>query len=110
MQLADQRRELVAVQVVPAFSGVQVQAGVHVLSEDEVVEGSAAGSPHGDGFDRLLEFRCARYLYSPAEDTFLPIPGLAPDFAARLHRIATSKSIQGKGPAAQSCAHLRQAC
>lgn len=102
-QLADKRRELVVVQRVPSLAGINIQvaAAAHVLSEeDDSAEqpGSSSGLKGcSDGCDRLLEYRCGRYLYSPALNTFLPIPGVPTDFAGQLHRVATSRSIQGEG-------------
>lgn len=72
----------------------------HVLSEDESPIASptvAATAPlkGGDGYDRLLEYRCGRYLYHHAQATFLPVPDMPHDFAATLHTVAGSRNIKG---------------
>ena len=116
VQLVDRRRELVRVHRMPALCGVSVSAdarpppATHVLCEEEHEEeheggalkggGPAAGGSCGDGFDRMLEYRCGRYLYSEAQATFLPIPGLPSGFGAQLHRVASSRGIQGGWPGA----------
>ncbi|GAB4820540.1 hypothetical protein N2152v2_007586 [Parachlorella kessleri] len=103
--LVDGARELVPVQRLPGFSGINIQAAAatHVLSEEDAAEdeqeqhnlkGSGGGSS-SSGLDRLLECRCGRYLYSEGLDTFLPVPGLAPGFAGKLHRLA-SRRISGQ--------------
>lgn len=123
VQLVDRRRELVRVQLVPSFTGTVVAGGEpqHVLC-DEVLPPAAGGEDEGgalkgfsgagsglsDGLDRLLEYRCGRYLYSEAQATFLPIPGLPTDFASQLHRVATDRSIQGVP--ARSAAGSRVMC
>jgi hypothetical protein len=100
LQLVDKRRDLVRVQRVPSFSGINIQvAATHVLSEDDAVPDQAAGLSGlkgGDGYGRLLEYRCGRYLYSEALNTFLPIPGLPADFDGQLHRVASSRNIQSE--------------
>ena len=103
LQLVDGARELVPVQRLPAFSGINIQAAAatHVLSEDDAAEDEheqhnlKGSSGSSTGLDRLLECRCGRYLYSEGLDTFLPVPGLAPGFPGQLHRLA-SRRISGE--------------
>lgn len=55
----------------------------------------AAALKGGDGYDRLLEFRCGRYLFHHGKGTFLPVPALPADFGTTLHGVAGSRNIKG---------------
>ncbi|EFN58732.1 hypothetical protein CHLNCDRAFT_140417, partial [Chlorella variabilis] len=113
--LVDRHEDLVRVQKMASFSSISIQANGsaslslsassshhhhhHVLSEDESPIASptvAATAPlkGGDGYDRLLEYRCGRYLYHHAQATFLPVPDMPHDFAATLHTVAGSRNIK----------------
>ena len=73
----------------------------HVLSEDELPLSSGLAPSDtvalkgGDGYDRLLEYRCGRYLYNAVQATFLPVPAMPDDFGTTLHAVAGSRNIKG---------------
>ncbi|PSC67462.1 hypothetical protein C2E20_8853 [Micractinium conductrix] len=109
----DLQKELVRVQKLASFNAIDIQAScsthagslhTHVLDEDEtpvaspsafVVDATAA-LKGGDGYDRLLEFRCGRYLFHHGKGTFLPVPALPADFGTTLHGVAGSRNIKGQ--------------
>lgn len=90
--LADGRQELVHVTRLPALLSVTISrspSSPHVLHEDEIQEEDVPVLK-GDGCDRLLEYRCGRYLFSHAEQTFFPVPGLPKDFPATVRALAAA--------------------
>ena len=111
-QLVDKQQDLVRVQRMASFNSINIQASSsashhahsHVLSEDELPLAAAAAAAAadtaalkgGDGYDRLLEYRCGRYLYHHGEATFLPVAAMPADFAATLHTVAGSRNVKGK--------------
>lgn len=114
-QLVDKQQDLVRVQRLASFNSINIQAsagssGPHVLSEEESpMAGSPAGVADitplkgGDGYDRLLEYRCGRYLFHHGEATFLPVPALPADFGPALAAVAASRNIKGARPGAEKC-------
>lgn len=104
-QLADKQQDLVRVQRSASFNSINIQASAsvhahsHVLCEDESPLAprlpDTAPLKGGDGYDRLLEYRCGRYLFHHAQGTFLPVPPLPADFAAALAAVAGSRNIKG---------------
>lgn len=108
MQSVDRQQQLVWVQRLASFNSLNIQANgstslhhpSHVLEEEEEGEElplAAAAAPlkGGDGYDRLLEYRCGRYLYHHGRATFLPVPAMPVDFATTLHSVAGSRNIKG---------------
>jgi hypothetical protein len=108
----DKQQDLVRVQRMASFNSINIQASSsashhshsHVLSEDELPLAAAAAAAAadtaalkgGDGYDRLLEYRCGRYLYHHGEATFLPVAAMPADFAATLHTVAGSRNVKGE--------------
>ena len=97
-------------QKLASFNSINIQASssasshhaVHTLCEDESLPGSpdiatavVAALKGGDGYDRLLEYRCGRYLYHHGQATFLPVPAMPDDFGSALHAVAGSRNIKG---------------
>lgn len=65
---------------------VQLGVGPHLLtavSGVDVLQGYALE-------ERLLEFRCGRYFYVDAMDTFLPVPDVPKDFNKQLRTSAAA--------------------
>ena len=123
-QLVDKRQDLVRVQRLASFNSINIQASAagaaHVLADDEsptagaAAEALAAGTAPlkgGDGMDRLLEYRCGRYLFHHGEATFLPVPPLPTDFGPALAAVAGSRNVKGAaargGGRARGCTPLR---
>lgn len=106
-QLADKQQDLVRVQRSASFNSINIQASAsvhsaHVLCEDESPLAGALPLPldtaplkGGDGCDRLLEYRCGRYLFHHGQAAFLPVPPLPADFPASLAAVAGSRNIKG---------------
>ena len=102
-QLADKQQDLVRVQRSASFNSINIQASAsvhsHVLCEDESPLAAAlpdtAPLKGGDGYDRLLEYRCGRYLFHHGQGTFLPVPPLPADFPTGLAAVAGSRNIKG---------------
>lgn len=111
LQLVDKQQELVRVQKTASFNSINIQASsgsatgagllpTHVLAEDETPVGTPMMADvsllkGGDGYDRLLEYRCGRYLYNHAQGTYLPVPAMPADFSATLRGVAGSRNIKG---------------
>lgn len=100
-QLVDKQQDLVRVQKAASFNSINIQASTHMLADDESplasVAATTAALKGGDGYDRLLEHRCGRYLFHHGQATFLPVPPSPPDFANALHAVAGSRNIKGAG-------------
>lgn len=111
--LLDKQEELVRVLKMASFNSINIQAsssvhqglaGAHVLTDDETpvhtptaaLTAAAAALKGGDGYDRLLEFRCGRYLYSHGQATFLPVPAMPSDFGTTLCSVTGSRNIKGQ--------------
>ncbi|KAL4457986.1 hypothetical protein ABPG75_012851 [Micractinium tetrahymenae] len=105
----DKQQELARVQKLASFNSINIQASsaggaaTHVLAEDETPVATptaladvTAALKGGDGYDRLLDFRCGRYLYHHGQATFLPVPAMPDDFAATLRGVAGSRNIKGQ--------------
>lgn len=108
VQTVDKQQELARVHKLASFNSINIQASsaggaaTHVLAEDETPVATptaladvTAALKGGDGYDRLLEFRCGRYLYHHGQATFLPVPAMPDDFAASLRGVAGSRNIKG---------------
>jgi hypothetical protein len=106
VQSVDRQQDLVWVQRLASFNSINIQANgstslhhpSHVLAEEEEelpLAAAAAPLKGGDGYDRLLEYRCGRYLYHHGRATFLPVPAMPADFATTLHSVAGSRNIKG---------------
>lgn len=108
LQTVDKQQELVRVHKLASFNSINIQASsaggaaTHVLVEDETPVATptaladvTAALKGGDGYDRLLEFRCGRYLYHHGQATFLPVPAMPDDFSASLRGVAGSRNIKG---------------
>lgn len=118
LQLVDRHQDLVRVRRLASFNSIDIQASAgglaahhhHVLSEEE--SPLAGGGPGaglswpglaadtaplkgGDGYDRLLEYRCGRYLFHHGQQTFLPVPAVPPDFGPSLAAVAGSRNVKG---------------
>lgn len=107
-QTVDKQQELAHVHKLASFNSINIQASsvvvpaTHVLAEDETPVATptaladvTAALKGGDGYDRLLEFRCGRYLYHHGQATFLPVPAMPDDFPASLRCVAGSRNIKG---------------
>ncbi|PRW55974.1 Ca-transporting ATPase [Chlorella sorokiniana] len=104
--LADKQQDLVRVQRSASFNSINIQASAsvhahaHVLCEDESPLAGrlpdTAPLKGGDGYDRLLEYRCGRYLFHHGQGTFLPVPPLPADFPTSLAAVAGSRNIKGQ--------------
>lgn len=100
----DRQQDLVRVQRLASFNSINIQAStsLHVLSEEEspmaaaaAVAAGTAPLKGGDGMDRLLEYRCGRYLYHHGQATFLPVAALPDDFGGSLAAVAGSRNVKG---------------
>jgi cation-transporting ATPase 13A3/4/5 len=97
--LTDGRADLARVRRLPSFASIDVHAaalGGGAPAPGGIGLGGGAAAPKGDGLDRLLEFRCARYLYSHAAATFLPVPGTPPGFQGELAAGAAARRVKGQ--------------
>ncbi|KAI3436891.1 hypothetical protein D9Q98_006299 [Chlorella vulgaris] len=107
--LLDSHQDLVRVHRLASFNSINIQANGtasqhqahhHVLLDESesplALADPSAALKGGDGYDRLLEYRCGRYLYHHGLATFLPVPDMPDDFAAALHSLAGSRNIKGQ--------------
>lgn len=97
--LVDKRQELTRVSRMTSFASINIQASsaaVYVHADGGITNGmnSAAGVT-GDGFDRMLEYRCGRYIYSYSQGTFLPVPATPSGFVDELNTAAVSRRVKG---------------
>jgi hypothetical protein len=105
----DRQQDLVRVQKMATLNSINIQANSsataaaphHLLVEDESPMASptmAATAPlkGSDGYDRLIEHRCGRYLYHHGQATFLPVPAMPDTFVTTLHTVAGSRNIKGE--------------
>jgi cation-transporting P-type ATPase 13A2 len=101
--LIDKRRELARVSRMPSFASINIQANsaaVHVHAGGGGGFGLANGTNPaagvtGDGFDRMLEYRCGRYIFAYSQGTFLPVPVTPSGFVDELNTAAVSRRVKG---------------
>lgn len=93
--LVDKQQDLVRVSRLASFASINIQASgaVHVHADSGPTDASAGIK--GDGFDRVLEYRCGRYLFSYATGTFLPVPPVPGGFVEELNAAAVSRRVKG---------------
>ncbi len=97
--LVDKRQELARVSRMPSFASINIQASsaaVHVQAGGGGINGfNPAAGVTGDGFDRMLEYRCGRYIFSYSQGTFLPVPATPSGFVDELNAAAVSRRVKG---------------
>lgn len=105
--LADGGQELATVTVLPGvLRSVRISAATspHLLAEDEELQllGAHASLPSkeheagvGGYSDRLLLYRCGRYVFSAVEQTFVPVPSLPKGFVTLLAHAAAAPNAVG---------------
>ncbi len=99
--LVDRRQELTRVSRMTSFASINIQASsaaVHVNAggSNGITNGfNPAAGVTGDGFDRMLEYRCGRYIFSYSQGTFLPVPATPSGFVDELNSAAVSRRVKG---------------
>lgn len=105
VELADRRQELVPVSVLSRLQSINVHAGTSshthagatlLGTSGDTTPASSSGSGKVDASERMLDYRCGRYLYSHAEDTFLSVPGMPAGFQQELAAAASARHIKGQ--------------
>lgn len=101
--LVDKQQEVTRVLRLPSFTSVNIQASAALdLGDDPAAAfsstSSSGGGLKGDAVDRMLDYRCGRYLFSDALGTFLPVPPVPEGFIEELNAAATSRRIKGQLP------------
>jgi cation-transporting ATPase 13A3/4/5 len=82
-----------------SFASINIQASsaaVNAHTDGGITNGmNPAAGVTGDGFDRMLEYRCGRYIFSYSEGTFLPVPATPSGFVDDLNTTAVSRRVKG---------------
>lgn len=95
----DKRQDVVPVSRLPSFASISIQASSSPVlhGDDSIAPFPATGiGIKGDGCDRMLEYRCGRYLYSHSVGTFLPVPSVPEGFIDELMGASNSRRIKGQ--------------
>ena len=95
MTLVDKHQDLVRVSRLASFASINIQASgaVHIHADADPI--NATAGIKGDGFDRVLEYRCGRYLFSYTEGSFLPVPPVPRGFIDELNAAAVARRVKG---------------